>query len=494
MQTNESRSNIFFFTAAISVMLTLIGVFAYLAMIRFTGFKLNEHGDMGYFNQLFYTLINPDIKIMSLSPHGINNPHMAAHFFPIMYLMLPVYKIFPSIFTLFNVQITIIVSGAAAVYLILRFLNNTKTISLLVATCYIFSPYTISYMFNDFRFLQLSVPFILFSYLFYLKKKAFPFIFFSLMTLLCREELAFVFPFFPLLDIKNEDAKPSQKMWVFMPALISVIWYLGIYRLIFIKNMSDEYVVSPYLTHKWVLSIDNHIAFIKETLGVFIKDFWHIQIFFIVFALRKPATLLIIYPFFFLSSILDNPLKNLSGLHWFSSIHYTAVPFTFIFIGFMVFIGQNNKTYKNIILAVLLGYSIATSANDINFNIFKDEEISKHEEMQITAYVNNKIKNKDIPYTIIAEPFFAPILSTHPYLFLTDAISLDYPNLNEQLKKTRFILINKNKIFTSLSDKLKKHKHSITETETYYLIEIYEDFDLNPFLLNPDTHATIYKK
>lgn len=487
--TDKQRTYLSITLTAVFFFMLSLG-FIYLSVFREICFNFNEHGDMGYFHQLFYVLSEAKYKILSLAPHAINNPHITPHLFPMLYLILPFYMLIPSIQTIFAAQFLIIISGSIAVYGICRFFESNIKTSIVLSLCYIFNPYTVSFIFNDFRFLQMGLPFILFAYLFYLQEKTKPFIIAFILACLCREEMAFVFPFFPLLIPKTD--QKQKKMQIFLPAFLSFFWYIVVYRLLYTEAMSAEYTISPYLTRKWLTDPTNHIQFLKETFNVFKLCFFKLQVFFILFSLRKPASLLIIYPFFFASSILDNPLKNLIHPYWFPSIHYLAVPFAFIFIGFIIFINTNKKTYKSFLLFLILTYSIITSYKDIRFNLFLDEEVTEQEQQKIHNYIKTTITLKDNPEIILAEPFFAPILSKHPKVFLTEAISMGYPNLFKELKKTKFLLINKQKMFPDLKEAIKEHKHSTTETETYYLIEMKDYFDITPFLLEPGGHISIY--
>lgn len=484
------NKNIFAYITAALFFLGLTYIFIALSIFRSECFNFNEHGDMGYFHQLFYVLSETKYKIISFAPHAVNNPHITPHLFPMLYLILPFYILIPSIQTIFTAQFLIIISGSLAVYAICRFFKSTIKTSVTISLCYIFNPYTVSFVFNDFRFLQMGLPFILFAYLFYLQQRIKPFIIAFILACLCREEMAFVFPFFPMLVPKTD--QKQKKLMIILPLFLSFFWYVVIYRFFYMEAMSSEYTISPYLTRKWLTAPENHLQFFKETLHVFKFAFFKLQVFFILFALRKPTSLLIIYPFFFAGSILDNPLKNLISPYWFPSIHYLAVPFAFIFIAFILFVVTNKKAYKSLLLGFLLIYSVITSYNDIRFNLFLDEEVTKKEQKEIIDYVETKIGTRDNPNIILAEPFFAPILSKNPKVFLTEAISMGYPDLFTELKKTKFLLINKEKMFPALKDAITKQKHFITETETYYLIEMENDLDINPFLLEPGGHISIY--
>lgn len=486
---NQTKAKTLNFVIVTAIFLSLTVIFAVLAHIRFETFKLNEHVDMGYFNQLFYILTTSDYTHISLSPHGMTNPHVTAHFFPFMYLMLPFYKILPSVQTILTIQTIVILSGAFAIYGISSFWEAKNKTALALAAFYIVNPYTVFYIFNDFRFLQMSIAFILFSYLFYLKKKMYPFLFCVFLSFSCREEIAFIYPFFPFLIPKTKEK--NSYLWIFLPSLLSFFWYFFMYRLFFVKAISAENIVSPYLLRSWILNPSNHFHFIKESIKILLSEFWHFKVFFIFFILRKPSTLLIIYPFAFLSSINENPLKNFSGLHWFSSIHYTAIQFVFIFIAFTLFITKNNKPFKNILLYALLLWGAIVSFNDIRFNIFTDEEISPKENKQLINYINTELKEKSD--VILTDSFFAPILSNYPKVFLADSIPANYPNISELLKNVKFILIYKEKLYPELKEKIKRQPHKTVETENYYLIKLNTAFDINPFLSEPDTHLSIYK-
>ena len=124
--------------------------------------------DLGVFAQAFYTTLfegklfyqTPEIRFfMTKSFFGI-------HFSPIMFLLLPIYALYPSAENLLVFQSVILGFAAIPLYMTAKELTGNRQLSLIIALLYLFYPPTHITNVDDFH-LEALVPIIVFSAFYY---------------------------------------------------------------------------------------------------------------------------------------------------------------------------------------------------------------------------------------------------------------------------------------------------------------------------------------
>lgn len=453
--------------------------------------QANDPGQIPYFSNVFYTLSHPDYPNISLACGSSLNPHETAHLHPIIYLLLPIYMLYPSITTMFALQIFIIASGAIAVYFIMKFFNQTNLRSISISFFYIFNPFTTSYIFREFRFLPLGIPFFLFSYLFYRKKNFYLFTLFALLACACREEISFLYVFFPIFCDTHKN-----KILKFLPSCIGILWYVIAYKIIYLGTITDTgNIISHDLSSSWVFNISSHTSFIYECFTILATYIDKPQIFhyymfvfvlvFSLFSFKKPLSFILLYIICFFASFQANIIETIIiNTSITSAAYYASVAYIIMLINFLTFTGEGNKTLKkNIILTATIILGFATTLAYISHFSDRPNDIGTKEVYQLSKIIDDTIGIKNNQNTIITVPSTSSLASTHPYVFNIDHIVVTYPNILLRLRKTKFLILRKDSIPSTIDTLLKTNPHTKTETDHFMVIKMENYLDTS-FLLS----------
>nr|ADP09423.1 DUF2079 domain membrane protein [uncultured marine crenarchaeote E6-3G] len=190
--------------------------------------------DLGIFNQGFWTTVNREgIFYNTCELHLVERgSFFGVHFSPILFLLAPIYRIFPSPETLLILQSLILGVAAYPLYLIGRRIVDRKT-GLLVSTMYLCNPVVHGINCYDFH-VQCMIPLSIFSSIyFYISKKWVSFLMSIVMALMIEEHIAYVIPIFSLTFIidylKNGEKKPAipqfETIIPFFTVIFSVFWF-----------------------------------------------------------------------------------------------------------------------------------------------------------------------------------------------------------------------------------------------------------------------------
>lgn len=475
------------FTASIVFLGVFTFLFSYLATLRLESFANIQPDDNAYFRQYFSIIIGT-FHNFSIAPSGIPAPH----FSPIIYLLAPLYKIFPYLRTLFVLQSFIILTGIYPVYAIMRLFKNAKSISIITALFYVFNPFTIELLLNDFRFMSISLTFIMATYYFFLRKKMILFIIFSLLTLSCREELVIIFPFLCLLNL-NKNMKIS-KAYAIASIALPVFWYLGVFTVFYNPGNSfspSPVHPSPYITLWQIFNWKPHYLFIKESLLIISTNLSNPKILFSLFMLYRPKIIIPLYAIGILTSTYGNMFSHMESVFFSPQAHYNTIPLAFVFLTFMFFITNIQLNYKlfiaNGFLYLSFFYFLVAASSNIHY-----APIKKTEKKILTNYLSEILQTKNKSSIILSDALFTPMLADRPHVFLPYSIAPKYPSLSRMMQHVSYILIKKNRLSSKLKNTLLTQKAKITETDNYYLIHYLSAFDIEPYLINKNEIIYLY--
>ena len=91
--------------------------------------------DFGIFCNIYYNL-KESFQPLSTCERDKLLSHFAVHFSPILYLLLPIYYVFPSNITLQIAQVVLLMSGIIPLWLLMRKYNLNSTVKLFLAIAY----------------------------------------------------------------------------------------------------------------------------------------------------------------------------------------------------------------------------------------------------------------------------------------------------------------------------------------------------------------------
>ncbi|MEM3587748.1 MAG: DUF2079 domain-containing protein, partial [Candidatus Jordarchaeaceae archaeon] len=182
----------FRFTKINSLLLIVVAVyvvvFSYFTIMKY--FSFDALGtDLGIFEQAFWSAINFGLPFCDTVEIG---SHFGVHFDPMLYLLLPLYAVYQSPFTLLVLQSTFLGLGAIPMYLLARDEFKSGKVGLVFAILYLLYPSVQWVNWYDFH-VDCLMPVLLLSmfYLFKKEKYVYSFLFF-IMALMCKENVFLV--------------------------------------------------------------------------------------------------------------------------------------------------------------------------------------------------------------------------------------------------------------------------------------------------------------
>jgi len=148
--------------------------------------------DLGIFNQALYGSFHG--RLLQSSFTGPSLPVFTEHMYLILVVLLPLYGVFPSVYTLFFVQALVVGCGALAIYLLARHFAAGEAVAVLLGVAYLFYPSIQGMNLNIFMYGfhpdNLFPTFLLFALYFFLRKQNRAGYTFAALALMCGEHLA----------------------------------------------------------------------------------------------------------------------------------------------------------------------------------------------------------------------------------------------------------------------------------------------------------------
>ncbi len=182
-------------TVAVAAVLAFIlfSVIALITCLRYATYS-SPNFDFGLFVNMFHHMRETGLPITSSERDKLLS-HFAVHISPIYYLLLPLYFVFPSPYTLQIGQALVLAGGVIPLYLLAKQRGLSNKMVIMVVAAYSFSPIIIcgtSYDLHENCFL---VPLLLWVFYFFEREK-YLFMYLSIVSVLCIKEDASLFVFF----------------------------------------------------------------------------------------------------------------------------------------------------------------------------------------------------------------------------------------------------------------------------------------------------------
>lgn len=176
------------FSVGIAVICTYI-VLA-IAYCRYKAYAAPNF-DFGIFCNMYYNIKRGFSPVTTCERDKLLS-HFAVHMSPALYILFPIYLIFPFPATINICQVLAIYSGIIPFLLIAKKYNLNNKVIVLLSAVYAASPILAGGTLFDFHENCLLVPFLMWTFYFYEKNKTVPFFIFAALTLLVKED-AFIY-------------------------------------------------------------------------------------------------------------------------------------------------------------------------------------------------------------------------------------------------------------------------------------------------------------
>lgn len=238
------------FLIALFFIITYLIVFSTIVLIKYFHYGYDAM-DLGIINNVFYNSSQGNFFASSIHPPT----YLGDHFSPILFLLLPFYKIWPQPTFLILLQTLILALCAQPIYLIAK-KNLGSTWGCLFVFLWLFNPFVQNINLFEVSFLPFATLAIFWAFYFYQKNQFNLFILTVFLGLMCREDVALVMVIFSILAFIDR----KKIKWILFPLLLSIIYF------VFAIKVSSYYSLSG--SYKFLL----YYSWLGNNLGEMIKN------------------------------------------------------------------------------------------------------------------------------------------------------------------------------------------------------------------------------
>lgn len=301
--------------------------------------KLHAFGyvgqDIGYFMQCLYTGLHGEL-FASNQYHDLLytrtvSSDLAGHNQPILFLLLPIYWIYPHAETLFIFRNLYLAASAYPAYQLARYRLQPFP-ALAVTMAFLLAPSVLFQSFYDYAPLSLVGLPLLFALLFYERRQFVPYIASLLLCLFVREDLALVVLGLGFVALITR----RERKWIALPTLIGICWSWFTWGFLL-----------PHFQHGSVSAVESCFSYLGSSPGSMLRTMLlHPQLFIthkaIVYTKQlltpfglalpffSPVTLAAL-PFYFIN-VLGDPGCNSAIVFR----HYSLIPSILLFPGVII--------------------------------------------------------------------------------------------------------------------------------------------------------------
>ncbi|MDZ4196320.1 MAG: DUF2079 domain-containing protein, partial [Candidatus Izemoplasmatales bacterium] len=389
---------------------------------------------------------------------SVEMSHLAVHFSPIYYVMLPVFIIFPYPDTLQVLQVLIAASGVIPLYLIMKELKTGKFMRMLFLIMYIASPAIISsslYHLHENCFL---VPLLLSVIYFGIKQKTIPFFIFGALTLIVKEDaglyLVFIGLYFAVCELFSGKSSTYKRKNV-IHGLILTFASLG-YFLIVTNYLNTSGDGAMFWRYNNINGYSDH-----GLIGILLSVFQDPAYFFATFfSPSKMATMIILLasvgflPLFVRNKtvlilavpiIIMNFASNYSYQHQFGFQYFYGSGSLLLFMALLAEKDNREKPmfdrvfckFKPLHLLGLIGMAVSFSfgtsyliSSELGYRIYQSDP-AKFDSMRLTLESIPREKS------VVATTFLTPLLANRYYLY-----DYDYYNILNADQQIDYVIVD----------------------------------------------------
>lgn len=319
-----------------------------LSVLRYMNMKAPSY-DFGIFSQMFHYMRETFAPMTTCERDKLLS-HFAVHVSPAVYLLLPIYCIFPSPVTILVLQILILASSVIPLYLICQNRRLSNFVTACICGTYLLYPAMQGGIFYDFHENKLLGPLILWLIYSIERRKKLPTIIFTILTLMVKEDAALYVACIMLYYI----VVANRKRWrIFLSILLalSCIYFFG--AITYLSNGGDGAMTGRFgnfliekddsLITIIVNVIKNPAFFFSQLMTVKKLEFllWTIlPLAFVPFMMKKMSAYILFIPY-----LLMNIMSNYVYQHDIF-FQYTYGSTILLFMMVIIFFSQGKKREK----------------------------------------------------------------------------------------------------------------------------------------------------
>ena len=208
----------------------LSAVTSYQAIERYHALRTGWSWDLAYYNQWFYALTQGDgvLSVRPIASYAVEGPSVwkANYLAPVRLLIAPVYALAPSPITLLVIHAVVFWWVVPAAFRLAWEESRSSRFALVAASAVPLTPLLWPLAWNDFRELQMAIPFVLWTFAGWRSRKRGFFAFGAFGMLACRQELALVLLTLPILPAREREDIGRTYVWSWCSAMLGLVWIL----------------------------------------------------------------------------------------------------------------------------------------------------------------------------------------------------------------------------------------------------------------------------
>lgn len=310
--------------------------FSTLSILKHRSFH-STYLDLGLETQSVWNTAQGRPLLVSFGEKGEEISALSYHVSPIVALLAPLYRLWPTVELLLIIQTLVLTLGALPIYLLARDLFQSRLLPLSVVFSYFLYPSLQWSNLSDFHPQTLATTPLLFLFWFYHKKKWFWFFLALFLSLLVKENIALVTAVFGLWILLSKiklSFEKRERLIGLAGFILSILWFLG-----------AVYIIMPFFSgggmgalgrYEYLgktpgeiifrLATDWKLDLITLLVPAKIKYIFHLLVSAGFFPLLSPSYLLLSGTEFILN------LFSAYNPQWQVKFHYTAAIIPFIYI------------------------------------------------------------------------------------------------------------------------------------------------------------------
>lgn len=440
--------------------------------------------DLGIFDQAIWNTLQGNPLFSSLRN---NMSLLGDHFEPILFLIVPLYKIWPDVRVLFVLQSFLLASAVFPLYLIGRLYLKERFLIYAFLISYMFSRPLRGVALSDFHPECFILPLLLWAYYFLVKQRRLLFFLSIFLLALCKEDVAFIIS---ALGIFAFFVRKQRALGTFLFILGPLLW---VFETKFVIASFNPQGIYPYMNRLpfGQTYADNIKAIISHPglLSGLVVEKAKIEYFFKIFSplgflpLLSPGHYILIGIPFLRNLLPQDP--NFSG--WYNvSSHYTASVIPFVYIaaisGAAWIIGRLKvkRAYVYLGALILILAFAFQGKNDFSKLRKFNKTIKQHRTYERLAY----LKNVPDGVSVAANFNLVPHLSHRKYVF-------DWSPVNKISRTAEYLVIDLKLVEYIPKEDMDKFGLYIDEIKAIGYAKVFENADRNFYIyrntrFNPD--------
>lgn len=219
--------------AVVALTATLTAVTTHQALARYKEFRSGWSWDLAYYNQWFWAMTRGDgmLTVRPVSAYAIDGPSVwkMNYLAPIRFALAPIYAFWPDPRTLLVVNSAIFWLMIPAAYTLVRSESKSEAVALSAMALAPLTPLAWPLALNDFRELQLAIPFVLWAIQGWRERRPRVAAVGIVGMLACRQEYALVVASLSMLSAREPESAGTRQTWTVVAIAVGLGWFILVF-------------------------------------------------------------------------------------------------------------------------------------------------------------------------------------------------------------------------------------------------------------------------